>query len=391
MEEEIYKINNISINDKKTEFCFCYNNGMKTFNIENFEPRQNSNNSVIQLGDISLSQFLINDNTVIFVGSKNNRDYPPNKIVFYDMSKKQEIFSNTFEHEITNIKYADNYLFICFKSELFIYLFQKNELVIKESFLLDKDYSNLFEIWEIKERNNLMTRLYLSYPYQSELIILYYTVNNWAFGNKTNIPSPVNKIQNLFYIKKLNYIFISDENAVYLYGFNIEDGQTKVCLKRGTNSGFITSMTLLNNNFLAINNIDRTIHIFDLDINHNAFSFSNIAYRLINSMEEIYPCIRIYYKDLKEKEWELYQNSFSKKGAVLVSEDEGNELNIIAYNGFIYKVKIDFKEQKYEVIKKLKYSKANNLLFKDGKTKNISLYKSHNEFSEFKVNENDNS
>ena len=46
----------------------------------------------------------------------------------------------------------------------------------------------------------------------------------------------------------------------------VDDGSTKVCLRRGSNPGVITSITFLNNNFLAINNINRTIHIFDLDI-----------------------------------------------------------------------------------------------------------------------------
>jgi hypothetical protein len=391
MEDDIYKINNLSINHPKTEFCFCYNSGMKTFNIENFDLKYNSNNSVIKLGDISLSILLTRDNTVIFVGSKHNRDYPKNKIVFYDIANKKEIFSKSFENEITNIKYVDKYIFICFTFELKIFSFlNENEYNLKDIdvFPLDKNYSDLFEVWESKERNNLMARIYLSYPYDSELIISYFTLNDFSFVAKINIASPVNSIQNLFYIKKLNQIFISDENGIYLYGFNIDDGKPKICLKRGSSPGIITSMTLLNNNFLAINNVDRTIHIFDLDINHNAFSFSNLAYRFVNSMEEIYPCLRIYYKDLKEEEgWELYNNSFSKKGAILISEDEGNELNILAYNGFAYKIRIDFKEKKYEVIKKSQYSKANNILFKDGKKKNISLYKSHNEFSEFNENE----
>ena len=101
-------------------------------------------------------------------------------------------------------------------------------------------------------------------------------INDWRFEKALPITSPVNKIQNLFYVHKLNQIFISDETAKYIYSFDIHDGKIKLCLKRGTSSGFITSIALLNDGkFLAVNNLDRTIHIFDLDINNNSFSVTN--------------------------------------------------------------------------------------------------------------------
>ena len=44
MEDEIYKINELSINQSKTEFCLSYNSGIKIFDIENFEEKYSSNN-----------------------------------------------------------------------------------------------------------------------------------------------------------------------------------------------------------------------------------------------------------------------------------------------------------------------------------------------------------
>ena len=96
-------------------------------------------------------------------------------------------------------------------------------------------------------------------------------------------------------------------------------------------------------------------------------------------MQEIYPCIRIYYKDLiVGKEGEYNKNDFDKKGALLVSEDNGNELSVISYNGYAYKISINFKDLKYKVIKKEKYTEVKNLLLKEGKVKNLSLYNSYN-------------
>ena len=379
MEEEIYKINELSINQEKTEFCLCYNNGLKTFDLETFEENNSSNNFQFKLGSISLSILTPQENTVIFVGSQYNKDYPNNKIVFFDINDKKELFSKSFDKEITNIKYVNNFLYICFGIDLKIYSYTNNTLELKDEYTLSEEYINLFEVWETKEANNLITKIFLAYPYKKQLIILFNTADDWKLGNKNNIDSPVNKIQNLFFIKKLNQLFIADENGIYIYGFDVDDGSTKVCLRRGSNPGVITSITFLNNNFLAINNINRTIHIFDLDINNNAFSFSNIVYNWVYGMQEIYPCIRIYYKDLiVGKEGEYNKSDFDKKGALLVSEDNGNELNVISYNGYAYKISINFKELKYKVIKKQKYTEIKNLLLKEGKVKNLSLYNSYN-------------
>ena len=379
MEEEIYKINNISVNQSKTEFCFCHNNGIKTYDLENFKEKNSSSNFEFNLGgSISLALFLETENNLIFVGSKNNMNYPNNKVVFFDISEKKELFSEKFDKEITNIKYVRNFLFICFSTELKIYLYEKNRLELKYENPLDEGYKNLFEVWETKEENTLVSKIYLAYPFKNQLIILYKTSNDWKLGEKKNIDSPVKRIQNLFYVKNKDLIFISDENAIYLYGIDVNDKSIKVCLERGSKPGFINSITLLNNNFIAINNLDRTIHIFDLDINHNVFSFSNIVNKYIYGLQVIYPCIRIHFYDLvQEKEGQYLKTDFEKKGALLVSEDDANELDVISYNGFAYKIKVNFNDKKYEVIKKENYVEDKNTI-------NLTLTCSYCSFDEKK-------
>ena len=378
--EDIHKISQISVNNKKSEFCFCCNSGIKKFNIENFEEIYSSDNLEFKLGSISLSIYLEKDNIVIFVGSKYNKDYPEKKIVFFDTAKNIEIFSQSFEKEITNVKFVNNFLYLCFDQDLKLYSYNNNSLELKDEYTLSNEYKNLFEVWETNEEDG---KIFLAYPYKKELIILSNTIKDWKLDNKLNIASPVNKVQNLFYIKKLNQLFICDESAIYIYGFDVNDGKVKLCLRRGSNPGFITSMTLLNKNFLAIMNKNKTIHIFDLDINNNAFSFSNIVYSMVYGLQEIYPCIRIYFKDLIEgKEGEFVQKDFNSKGAMLISEEGNQELNVIAYNGFAYKIKVNFKEYKYELLKKVNYAKSKNLLLKEGNKQTLSLFQSSSDEKE---------
>lgn len=364
MEPEIHRINHISLNKSKTEFCLSYNNGLKTYNLENFTQKNSSNNFEVKLEGISFSQYLSKDDIIIFVGTKLNKYYSNNKVVFFDIVNKKEILTKSFDEEITNMKFVDNYLLISLEKELKIFLYENNDLISKYDMNLSGQKSKLFEAWVTKEENNVgevihkSSTLYVAYAQKNEINIKVLSCEDeFTVSKIQDINTPVNEIQNLFYIKKLNQIFICDENAIYIYGFDVDTGKVELCLRRGSNPGFITSMTLLNNNFLAINNKNRTIHIFDLDIKNNAFSFSNIVYSMVYGIQEIYPCLRIYFKDLvKQNEGQFFNIDFKEKGAVLVSEDEGNELKIIAYNGYAYKIQVDLKNYKYEVLNKVCYS-----------------------------------
>lgn len=379
MEDYIYKINHLNVNQSKTEFSLCHENGIKTLDMTNFQEKQTSSSNLVVLGDISLSEFLDEENIIMFVGSEKNKDYPNNKLCFFDLEKKEEIFSKTFEHPITKVKYLNNFIFICFGKELKIFFYnkEKKDLIEKEQLQLDESFGNLFEAWDEKDKN-ITKKIFLAYPYKKELTILFYEVDEWKLGTKITKPSPVYKVQNLFYIRKLNQLCISDEKAIYIYGIDVDkylndakDGYINLCLRRGSNPGFITSITLLNDNFLAINNLNRTIHIFDLDINNNAFSFSNIIYGLVSGIKEIYPCLRIHFNDLiSGNEGQFHKNDFEKKGALLSSEDNGTDLSVISYNGYAYKVRINFEQKKYEVLSKVLFTENKKNL------KAISLFSS---------------
>ena len=368
MEPEIHRINHISLNKSKTEFCLSYNNGLKTYNLEKFTQNNSSNNFEVKLGGISFSEYLPKDDIIIFVGTKLNKNYSNKQVVFFDIVNKKEILTKSFDEEITNMKFVDNYLLVSLEKELKIFLYENNELISKYDISISDKKSKLIEAWVIKEENHVgeiihkSSTLYIAYVQKNEINIKVLTCEDEFKVNKIqDINTPVNEIQNLFFIKKLNQIFICDEKAIYIYGFDVDTGKIQICLRRGSNPGFITSMTLLNGNFLAINNKNKTIHIFDLDINNNAFSFSNIVYSMVYGIQEIYPCLRIYYKDLvKENEGQFFGIDFKEKGAVLVSEDDGNELNIIAYNGYAYKIRVDLKNYKYEVLLKVCYSDDKN-------------------------------
>ena len=373
MQEKIYKINNITLDEKNLEFCLSHDHGIKTFSLEDFKEKKTSDKSEYKLGNISMAHFFPKyEDLIVFTGSKKNIDFPPNTLIFFDLNKKNIVLKKVFNKEITNFKCISNFVLIAFGTSLIIYSYDKNknDLEQKEEHKIEEN--SIFECW-VEDREDILNNLYLAFPCEKEIIILFYSTYEWNFGDKLNITSPVVKIQNIFYIKRLNQIFISDETGKYIYGFDVDDGKKKLCLYRGSRAGFITSITLLNDKkYLAINNLNRTIHIFDLDINNNDFSFSNLVYGLISDIREIYPKLRIYYENILEKgEGVFYKNDFEEKGGIIYS-DNNDELNIIAYNGFAFKIKINFKEMTYKTILKEEYVEK--------KIKNISLYSSGCEF-----------
>ena len=119
--------------------------------------------------------------------------------------------------------------------------------------------------------------------------------------------------------------------------------------------GLITSITFLNKNYLAVNNLNDSIHIFDIyNKNNNNISYLIGSYfygNYISSFMEIkYNCL------IKENEGEFYEADFQKKRAILTSEDDDIELRIIAYNGFAYKLRINFLKKYFDIISKEKFA-----------------------------------
>ena len=382
--EEIYKINQLSFNDQKSQFCLCYNSGIKTFNTNDFSEKYSSNENEFNIGSISMASLLMELNIAVFVGTESNQLYNNKKLVVYDLISKKEICCTLFENKIDSLRSITKYIIVTLQHEIKIFSFTKSELeIIKEISFPDPEIE-LYEIWE--KPDDISPKNFVALVDKKEIVINSFTVisnNKWSDDDqKIKIKSSFNKIQNMFYVSKLNQLFVVDEIASYINSYDVETGKAIAYLYRGKNPGFITSITLLNKSFLAINNLNRTIHIFNLDINNNSFSLSNYFCSYIYGEHILNACMKIYFNELiTNKEGEFYDFDFQKKGAIISSEPEGIELNIIAYNGYAYKLRMNFIKKKYDVIQKTKYASSKNSGIKeqnlnDEKVKGLSMYSS---------------
>ena len=376
----VYKINQLVFNDSKSQFCLCYNNGIKTFSGEDFKELYTSNS----IGSISMAAIVHELNMVIFVGSDSNEMYSNKKIVIYDLINQKDIYSTPFQSDIKSLKIINKFLIIGFDTELKIFSLEKKDTIIpiKEIYL---PTTELIEIWD-KSSSEIITlsKVFLVYFFEKKLHFRSYIGNEWNLNKNDDIKSPVSKIQNIFYIQNIDTIFIPDETAYYIYGINPDDGKQKYYLYRGKYPGFITSIVLLNKNYLAVNNLNKTIHIFDINENNNSFSIINLIGGYIYG-NYISPIMRIPYdKIIKKKEGEFYESDFMKKGSILISEDDGIELKVIAYNGIAYKIRINFLKKDFEVIFSKKFAQYKRIENEEeiGNDNENELYSSYNSIFE---------
>ena len=188
MQDKIYKINSITLDEKNQEFCLSHDHGLKTYDIGEFKEKETSDNLDFKLGSISLAHYFPDiENLIAFTGSIKNTDFPPEMIVFFDIEKKIVVFKKNLEKEITNFKIVSNYILIAFGKSLTIFYYDKNknDIELKQEHKIDE--KSLFECW-IEQMTN---HLYLVFPFQKEIKMQQYATDEWAFIKKLDIASPV--------------------------------------------------------------------------------------------------------------------------------------------------------------------------------------------------------
>jgi len=356
-----FKINQIKLNQTLNQICVAYNSGIKVYSTEDYKCIFSSNNNDFNLGNIQNVTLIYDLNIVVFNGSSDNQEYNNKKLVFFDLKKNEEIYSTRFANEITNIKSILFFILATIGTELNIFLFKNNEFEIYKTInFLNKDFL-FYEIWNIKDENNENNnKIYLSLISKKKNCIEIQSFNNSFIETKDKIEMQINfkEIQNIFYLKNLDYLCAVDNSAQYIGIYDYINNKRLYYLYRGVNPGFITSIINIDKNFIAVSNSNRTIHIFDLTslnkVNINTF-FTNLLGKNL-----IYSCTKIRFKDLiSPKDEKFFFKDFNEKGAVLYNKKNSFEFNIIGYNGYVYTIKYIPLYFKYEVVNKIFFAEVN--------------------------------
>ena len=376
MSETIYKINKLEFNESNSQFCLAYNDGIKSYSTDTFKEMYKCNT----LGAVSLAVLFRELSIAIFVGTENNELFNNKKVCIYDLINQKLVLTSSFLNEIISLKTVDKYLVVGFKGELKIFSLEKRDTItpVNEISLPESD---IHEVWSITTNDILsITKIKFAYIFQKEICINSFMSNDWNNNTKLDFKIPIDKGQNLFYIQKLNQILIPDETARYIYGFDVETGKQTLLLYRGEHPGVVTSVTMINKNYLALNNINRKIYIYDLGLSQGVKMIDWISsYFYGNYMKAI---MKISYDEIiKDKEGDFYKSDFLKKGSILSGEEEGIHLRVISYNGYAYKLKIGFLKKEYELVTKEQIAD-----YKEEIDKELTLVESNSEENEIAYN-----
>ena len=349
---EIYKINQISLNQFNSQFSLCYNNGIRSYKLSDYSLISTSNNSEIIVGDVSIGTLLYELNVVVFTGSEHNELYNNKKLVVYDLSKHREMYYTLFQNPITDIKAISKYIFVTSGNELSIYSYANlNSISVVRTLLFPNKENLNYQLWLNKKENENVGKIFICMLSEkgNSLTIYSYFDNEFEQDKIATLSFDYQKIQNFFYIEMYEMIFIVESTGKYFCSYDIKTFSKVGEYYRGQNEGKITSMCGIENNYIAVTNLNKTIHIFPIK-EQNTNNITSFLFNLV-SQKCIYSSIQIKYQDImKEIDNDFYLDYFNKKGSILVYSKETKNLNVICYNGSVYIIKINIRQQNFDVL-----------------------------------------
>lgn len=348
---EIYKINQISLNQPKTQLSLCYNHGIRTYQINDYSLKTSSNSSEVILGEISVASLLYELNIIVFTGSEHNEKYSNKKLVVYDLTKHKEIYYTLFKDPITDIKSISKYIFITSSNQLSIFSYSDLSSIslIRTLTFANKTMFN-YQLWTNQSEKQNVGKIYLLMLCERDnnINIFSYFDNEFEHDQTSNLISSYKTIQNFFYDEMYKLIFIVEGNGQLFTSYSSDKYEKMAEYYRGKNIGVITSICGINNNYIAAANLDKTIHIFSVT-SQKKNNITTFLYNFINP-QSISSSLKIRFSELiQENENDFYSDYFKKKGSILVFSKETNSLNVICYNGFAYVIKINYNRLTYDI------------------------------------------
>lgn len=349
--ENIYKINEILLNQNKKKLSIAYNSGIIIYSLNDFEMLSISNDSDYNFGNISHCSMIYNSSTVVFTGSKNNTKYNNNQVVFYDLDAKKEINSLSLKEEIRSINVLFSFLIISTENSIQVFSFKEESYIPLIGTIDFENKNKQLPFLVFTSENNEVTRIHICLVFQkdNEIAINSFFSNDFVFEKKENITLVnFNGIQRMFHLKEHNLLLVVETNGQYFSGIDITTKERKYEFYRGTTSGNIIDACELTNDHIAVVNMIKTIHIFKLKEKSGGI----LSYLIPNFIYSsyIYSSIKIKLSDIiKNEDLLYYKENFEKKGLIIFNNNNDNEqeLVIVGYHGYFYRLKLDYENLKY--------------------------------------------
>jgi len=350
------------ITTKEINICKIVNKE-KTY-IENISKFQHENNLIInEKSNKQNNNVIITNNTE----TENNKDFTNLKNQNSSNNNQSYFYNNRFD--IWNGE-NNNYCLAIIKnlSNVEIFKIYENSLDFEKIFEINPEFKNIQSIFYNKMIIDFKEPILNGITNLNKNI----TSNEGNSNLKNNEKNP-EKNNYLYQIKNNGILFIVDGDGIYIKAFKINTKEKKInlisCFYRGNSNSLIYSVILLNKNTAALSSSNKTIHIFEIkNINNNDEEksknnnicnrnsksyFGNFLEFIKNPFQLNKSIIKIRLNELIESHEDsgIYENDLINKGNILFFEKENSLLKVLAYNGKLYYIKIDFVLKDYILTK----------------------------------------
>ena len=356
--QNILSINEIRLNQHRSQLSLSYNNGINIHSTSDFRMLYSSNEYDFTLGSVSQCAMIYNSSTVAFVGGTDNPTYSNFKLVLYDLNSKSEINSILLKEAITSVDIVFSFLIISTAKEIQVYSFkdEQNLFLVHTIELKNQHQQCPFIVWTTTVNQDIdKVNVCTFSEKKNKLTVHTFFSREFEFDKEEAITvSAFSDVQRMFYIKEFKLLLVVEKHGQRLAGISVEHKETQHMFYRGTSCGDISDACGLPDNHIAVVNMKKTIHIYKIE--HSKGSYLSYIIPSFFSSNYIYSSIKIRLSDVISNEENLFfKSSYDKHGCIIFNSSENNELIIIGYNGYVYRIKLDLANAKYKVINRDKF------------------------------------
>jgi hypothetical protein len=239
------------------------------------------------------------------------------------------IASTQFNKQLINIKTIKNLIFVSTADEINVCYFNIDYNII-EVRLKIANVSPIFEIWP--EMNYLVA----CFGTRIKIIAVF---NELESHELMKFETGFTAIQKILFDSSYSILFVIDTQGTYIKIFALNKSSTEFNeisqLYLGKGGAIITSIVVIDDVFLAVNNSNKSIYIFKYKTDAQTTYFTRLYNILVNPYNT--PIMKINYCDFNFEE-DFFQKDFKRLGSLLLYNKENKILTSICHNGIVYKL-----------------------------------------------------
>lgn len=329
MEQKSDKIIYLSYNLDGTCINIGTKNGFYIYNTDLFKLKFKK----LDIGEIKIVEVLNKTNIVIFVGTINNFNYLPNKIIIWDDIAQEILGLKLFDNEIIKIRVKIDKIFILTKNQ--IHVLDTNSLEEIDSFKLNLNDICLFDI----SLNDINTVLIWTNNIQGIINIKSYNTNKIY-----DIKCHKDSIRCISINTAGTLIATASHRGTLIRIFDVSTGQLIQEVRRGSTYAIIKNITFsINSKYLCVTSDKDAIHIFEIKNSNKMNNISSLSF-----IGNLVPTT--YFKS----QWSFTKIYIEDKNYIITFGETDNNIIIITITGKY--IKYELKEES-KCINKIKNSK----------------------------------